>query len=670
MVAALVLAGCGGNKLAQETPRKTGGQEVQSSEHEYPNLGSEPNTTVTGRDRYARYLKERAESALQAKQYEDAARLFRQLGRIPGYEAQGQDGVSRIPVHATRVCPASDANTPVKVCQTYAGVDAVGAANPGDTAFDRPILEEPAPSQSVPAQSDKVENPVATQSVPATTEPAVASKGARDKTRTNVAGAKAVASKAEPSVTAATKPADTAVVEDPLQKRVTLEFRDASVRSLFDVITQASGLNVIFDRDVSPELKTTVFLRNTTIKAAIDKIVLTSGLAWRLIDRNTLLIYADDSLKQRDYQSLVVRAFQLRNADAKFVATSLKTVLKFKDMVVDEKLNMIVVRDTPEAIALAEKLVALHDVPEPEVMLEVAVLQVERDKLQDLGVAWPGSLSLSPLKRTVISGDATTTSDGTTTTSSTGTLTLRDLWNLTPGSMAMTLGKTTVNFSATNSNTQILANPSIRVRNREKAKILIGERVPNISSSVTSTGVTSENITYVDVGLKLDVEPQIFPGNEIGLKLGLEVSSINSTVTTTSGIVAYRIGTRTASTVLRLNDGENQILGGLIQDSDKKSVTKVPLLGDVPILGRLFRSDSTEKDKTEVLLSITPRLVRGNNRLSQDSSTFDAGTVSSVRGRRPENELNQNGVIGDNPAVPVNNNIQQVAPVNNVDAPK
>jgi len=319
----------------------------------------------------------------------------------------------------------------------------------------------------------------------------------------------------------------------------------------------------------------------------------------------------------------------------------MKTVLKFKDMMVDEKLNMIVVRDTPKALALADKLVAMLDVPVPEVMLDVAVLEINRDKAKSLGVTWPTSMTLSPLARS-----STTTSDGETTS----TLTLRDLWNLTPGSMEMGISSGSVDASATDSDAKLLANPRIRVRNREKAKILIGERVPNISATTTSTGTVSDSITYVDVGLKLDVEPQIYPGNEIGLSIALEVSSINSTLTTDSGVTAYRIGTRNASTVLRVKDGENQVLGGLIQDEDKKSASKVPLLGDIPLLGHLFRSDTTEKDKTEIVLSITPHLVRKNDYLPHDVSTFKAGTITSVRGHRKDDEASGAGVPSDDAA--------------------
>jgi type II secretory pathway component GspD/PulD (secretin) len=632
------------------------------------------------RDSYGNQLAQQADAAYARGDTAEATRLYQQLGSLQGFEYRSRQGLDRMAVKpAGAACPPPDPNHLVSVCKPYA------RASGGNSDEGRTIQSEVTPVAANTAATATAAKTPATPAKPPVSGPVGGRGGKPPVTAAPVVASAAAAAEApaapkpapesaaspvveanpaspapagsaprpaeDPAPSAAARPAAPAASADPLERRVTLEFRDATIRSLFDVITQASGLNVIFDRDISPDLKTTVYLRNTTIRAALDKIVMTTGLAWRPLDENTLIVYNDESNKQRDYQDLTVRGFQLSNSEAKTVANSLKTVLKFKDMVVDEKLNMIIVRDTPQALALADKLVAMLDVPVPEVMLEVAILEINRDKAQTLGVVWPTTMSLTPLARSRTTGSTTTsstTTDASTTT--TGTLTLRDLWNLTPGSLGMTISDATVSATATNDMSKLLANPRIRVRNREKAKIMIGERVPNVSATTTSTGTVSDSITYVDVGLKLDVEPQIYPGNEIGLKVSLEVSSINSTLTTTSGVTAYRIGTRNASTVLRLKDGENQVLGGLIQDTDKKSASKVPLLGDVPLLGHLFRSDTTEKDKTELVLSITPRLVRGNNLLSPEAGSFKAGTATSVRGRRNDAEGGGGGIVSDGPS--------------------
>ncbi|MDB5801476.1 MAG: hypothetical protein JWL63_2415 [Rhodocyclales bacterium] len=616
---------------------------LQRAQIQHPRDAEIAAALAAARERLAIFLLSEGNTALTQGRFDDAVANFSQLTQIKGYETQGNERL--VAVEQARRTPTPG------VAIVTAPIVAVAAAQPA-----------PAPQAPAPKPAPVVAAPVAkTAVVPA---PKVV-----------VAPVPVVLVPAASVAPVAPRPVESAVVpivvkplsplDEALSRKVTLQFRDAPVRSLFDAIGKTSGLNIVIDKDVQPDLKTSISLKDTSIRNALEKIVLTTHLGWRATDDNTLLVYPDEQPKQNDYQALVVRGFHLANADVKMVANSMKTVLKFRDVMVDEKLNMIVVRDTPQAMALAEQLIALHDVPEPEVMLEVAIIEITKGKLENLGVAWPTSLSLSPLARTNGGAQTTTTTPtATTVTESPANLTLRDLYNLTPGSLQLSLGGggLTINANGTDTDVNILANPRIRAKNREKAKILIGERVPNISATATSNGVVSQNITYVDVGLKLDVEPQIFPGNEIGLKIALEVSSINSTVENkANGTVAYRIGTRNASTVLRLKDGENQILAGLIQDSDRKTVTKVPLLGDIPILGRLFRSDGQDKSKTEVVLSITPHLIRGIGKPTAEGESFDAGTITSVRGRRNESETPP---PQDQPAP-----VQAAQPVPNPEAP-
>lgn len=402
---------------------------------------------------------------------------------------------------------------------------------------------------------------------------------------------------------------------DAYRKPITIEFKDAPLKTVFEVISRTSGLNFLFDKDVKTDQKTSIFLKNSSIEAAVNLTLLTNQLEQRVLDGNTVLIYPNTQAKQKDYQPLTVRSFYLANGEAKNVANTLKTILKSRDVVVDDKLNMIILRDTPEAVRLAEKLVALHDVQEPEVMLEVEILEVKRTRLLDLGIRWPEQLSLSPIA------------------ASTGALTLSDLRRLSSDTLGATIGPTTINAKKQDTDANILANPRIRVRNREKAKILIGERVPNISSTATATGFVSESVTYVDVGLKLDVEPTIYLDGEVAIKIALEVSNVVNQIQTKSGSLAYQIGTRTAQTVLRLKDNENQVLAGLINDEDRRSGNKVPGLGEIPIAGRLFGSQSDDSSKTEIVLSITPRILRNVQRPNAATMEFDSGTETSLSGR-------------------------------------
>jgi len=191
--------------------------------------------------------------------------------------------------------------------------------------------------------------------------------------------------------------------------------------------------------------------------------------------------------------------------------------------------------------------------------------------------------------------------------------------------------------SKTDGDSDTLAAPRIRVRNKEKAKVVIGDKLPTITTTISSGvgGFASESVNYVDVGLKLDVEPTIYLNNEVGIRISLEVSNLVDTVTTKGGTTAYRIGTRSASTMLQLKDGENQVLAGLIKNEDRSSATKLPGVGDLPIVGRLFGSQQDTRNKTEVVLSITPHLIRNLQRPPASASEFSAGTESSFR-RRPE----------------------------------
>ncbi|WP_317203692.1 secretin N-terminal domain-containing protein, partial [Janthinobacterium sp.] len=401
---------------------------------------------------------------------------------------------------------------------------------------------------------------------------------------------------------------------------ITIEFRDAPLKQVFELIARRSGLNFVFDKDVKTDAKTSIFLKNSTVESAIYFLLMTNQLEQQVMDANTILIYPNVALKQKEYQEMVVKTFFLANGEAKQIANTLKTILKMRDVVVDEKLNLVIVRDSPEAVRLAERLVGLQDVAEPEVMLEVEILEIKRSRLLELGIAWPSSLSLTPLR---VGGGAA--------------LTLSDLNHLNQGTLGISDLTAKINANKSDGDANILANPRIRVRNKEKAKVLIGDKVPVITTTISpgTGGFASESVSYVDVGLTLNAEPTIYLNNEVAIRISLEVSNLVSQMTTKTGTVAYQIGTRQASTMLQLKDGENQVLAGLINNEERSSGSKVPGVGEIPLLGRLFGSSKDDTQKTEIVLSITPRLVRNIQRPEAGVSEFSAGTESSFR-RRPE----------------------------------
>ena len=396
-----------------------------------------------------------------------------------------------------------------------------------------------------------------------------------------------------------------------------MQFRDANLKLVLDALSRSSGINFILDREVKGDAKTTIYARNVAVEDAIDMILLPNQLDKKIMSDNTVLIYPSTAAKLREYQDLVVKSFYLENSDAKNVLTMIKTMLKTKDVYIDEKLNMVMMRDTPDAVRLAEKLVAAQDLAEPEVVLELAVLEVNRTRLEEIGVKWPDTMTFTLLDTT---GPPST---------------IGDLFGINRNRIGVSpMPSATLNLRLLEGYSNLLSNPRVRVKNRERARILVGDRLPVVSAIVTpSTGaaVTSDNVTYLDVGLKLDIEPTVFLDGDVSMKVSLEVSNATNRQTTRNGTTVYDIGTRNASTVLRLHDGETQVLMGLIGDDDRRAANKVPGLGNLPLLGKLFSNNTGDQKKTEIVLSITPRIVRNVQRAAAQTAEFWSGTDAALR---------------------------------------
>ncbi|MEQ1767703.1 MAG: secretin N-terminal domain-containing protein, partial [Methylotenera sp.] len=348
---------------------------------------------------------------------------------------------------------------------------------------------------------------------------------------------------------------------DAFKKPVSLQFKDTNLRMIFEAISKTSGLNILFDKDIKNDLKATVFVKQASVEDTINLILMQNQLEKKILNETTLYIYPATPAKLKEFQDLVIRTFQLTNADAKQIQTLLKTVLKAKDLYVNEKSNSIVIRDTPDVVALAAKLIAAQDVNEPEVMLEMEVLEVTRNLATNLGLTYPDQVSIN------LGSNIKTLHDWKDITS-------KD-YNVTgPASAKGVLG-VTLNMKKTDGEINTLANPRIRVRQREKAKIHIGQRYPIVTTTTTPTTgnpVQNQQVQYIDLGLKLEVEPDIHMDGDVGIKTALEVSSLGTE--TLGQDIAPAVNTRVVNTVLRLKDGETQILGGLINNEDRNTTVK------------------------------------------------------------------------------------------------
>jgi len=401
-------------------------------------------------------------------------------------------------------------------------------------------------------------------------------------------------------------------IRSAFKRPISLEFKDVSIKSVFEFISQAAAINFTYDQELRGDQRTSVFLRNTPIEEAIDVILASNQLGKKVLNDNTLLIYPMS--RSQEYQETFVRSFYLSNTDAKKLMNMIKTVVKTKDIYIDEKLNTLVMRDTPEAIRTAEKLIMSQDMAEPEVMLEVEVLEINRRSLENIGIRYPTTASIGVQGRDTVNG---------TTTLSPGKLTINELKNFNSnlGVFSISDPVLALNLLQQDTDTNLLANPHIRVKNREKAKIHVGDRIPVLTSVANSTGFVSQTVNYIEVGIKLDVEPTILLRDEVSIKVGLEVSNQTDRMTTSSGTVTYTIGTRNASTILRLKNGETQILAGLLRDDEQKVSNRVPGLSKLPLVGKLFSDRNNDHSKKEIALLITPRII---NNLTPESAVYTA----------------------------------------------
>ena len=373
---------------------------------------------------------------------------------------------------------------------------------------------------------------------------------------------------------------------------ITLNFRQTELRTAFEFLAKSFGINVIFDESFK-SVPVTLFAKDVTFEQGLNLLINTTKTFYKKIGPNTILIAPDSKEKRGQYEDHVVRTFQLNTVTAKEMGDILKGLLTIKKIIANDSLNTIMIRDTPDVIALAEKIIEANDRKPAEMIIEVEILEVNRNKAEKLGLDL-GTYAFS----------ASVPSTSAINFKSSIRNQLRDTATLTVPSV-------TFRFFKQDVDAKTLANPKIRVMNGKSAKILIGDRVPlRASTIVDATGQTRTTYEYRDVGIRLSAEPIIHMDNSVNVKLALEVSSLGENLGTQDD-PAFRIGTRNAETIMLLRDGETAILGGLIRDEERNTRVKVPGLGDIPLVGALFTSYDDSAGRTDVLLTITPRVVRG-----------------------------------------------------------
>ncbi len=406
-------------------------------------------------------------------------------------------------------------------------------------------------------------------------------------------------------------------------KPVTLQLKDVPVKQAFEILAKTVDLSVLFDEGIK-DTRTSFFIKDTPFNYALELMLQTNNLFKKQVDDNTILVIQDTPAKRKQYEELLIQTFYLSNSDAKKALNMVRTLLNIRQVHVNEELNSLIVRETSEKMELVKRLIEASDKADAEVYLELELLEVNRTKIKEIGLKlsqYSVKGGIAPAGGNI--GDI---------------LTLGLLKDLSDGNYLFSIPSAAINFAKSQGLVKTLANPRIRVLNRKKARFTIADRVPVAISTTTvaqtsTTGVTPE---YKEVGIKMDFVPTVHTeDNEVTLEIKLEVSSLGEKVslqTEGKSTEAFTTRSRNAETFLRLKDGEKAVLAGLISDTERTSVAKVPFLGDIPVLGALFTAKDDRKEETDILMSITPRIIRAMDVLSDEFKPIPSGKEDTYTG--------------------------------------
>ena len=394
-----------------------------------------------------------------------------------------------------------------------------------------------------------------------------------------------------------------------------LIFSGASSRNVFRSIAQFAGLNIVFDPAFRDET-INADLRKMTLVDALTSVTASTRTFYRVSAQRTITIVPDTPNKRREYEEAVVQTLYLSNADLKEVIDLLRIVVDVRQVTGMTAINAISLQDTPEHLAAASRLIAAIDKARPEVVIDVELLEVDRTRMREFGlqVASPGSDG--------INGSIDANREG---------LTLQDLSNLTRSDVFVT-GVPGIYYRLlkNDSNTRVLANPQLRTSEGIAAQAKFGEEVPvpvTTFAPIATGGINQQPITsfnYRNIGVNIDITPRTHHDDEVSLTLKIELSSISGTGTgATAGLPTF--ASRQITSTIRLKDGQTNMLAGLIRDEERTVLAGVPGLIDLPLIGRLFARNRKESTQTDIILTLTPHIVRTLDVTEADLRPFRLG---------------------------------------------
>ncbi len=431
---------------------------------------------------------------------------------------------------------------------------------------------------------------------------------------------------------------------------ISLEFpQPVSIFEIYRALGKAYGINILFDPNLQDK-EIAIELKDVTAKDALEILMRSAAHFYKVMDEQTVLIAADTPQNRRTYEDLVIQTFFLSNSEVKEMTTILRSLIDARKIATNEQLNAIILRDTADKVKVAEKIIQSNDKSKAEVVVDVELLQVDSGNLHELGV----SLSANSIGQSLDLGGSGDNAPR---------LRLSDLQFLNQSNWILTIPSITYNFMKQSSDAQILAKPQLRISEGEKASLVIGDRVPipltqfSAQAPGQGGGVITAPITsfqYQDVGIRMDIEPRVHHNGEITLKIKVEVSDITRQIQSPGGGSQPVISTRTIDTTIRLKDGETNFLAGLLRNDEKGSQSGLPGLSEIPVLGRLFSNKRTENSRSDVILTLTPHIVRNAEITEDDLLPISVGTEANIsfRGATPQVESNVEGPFDGNDGTP------------------
>ena len=453
----------------------------------------------------------------------------------------------------------------------------------------------------------------------------------------------------QPNPTGVAPPEDSGLMSAPPElkplSRTPISFNATNdAHFVFDAIGQLAGVSVIYDPDFVPPKRITVQIANVTLEQALDVVALESKAFWKPVTSNIILVAPDNVQKRRELEDEEIQTFYLYNnvtqQELTEVANLLRTVLEIQRIQQVNAQNAIVIRSTPDKLMLAEKIIRDVDKAKPEVVVQVDVLQASTDRLHDLGIL-PGQsavLEFTP-RASVQPSSGSSSSSNNSNTSTPSQITLNNLSHLSSADYSVTLPGAALKAIMTDTTTKIIQNPTVRITDGATAKLHVGDKVPTASGSfqagvgVGTTGVSplvNTQFQYIEVGVKLDITPRVHPDGDISMKVNVDVSSVTSTVNI-GGIDQPVIGEHSSEADIRLKDGESTILSGLIDQETTKVLNGWPGVSHIPFLKYFFSDNHRESTDTEVLIALTPHVVRMPDITAYDLRTHAAGSDQNVR---------------------------------------